>query len=344
MANGSAVSEATFTLAHISDLHLGPLPAFSPRHWNLKRGLGYLNWQRRRRRVHRAEVAALMVDDIGGSGADHIAVTGDLVNIALPSEFRTAARWLEGVGPPERVSVVPGNHDIYSGQARPDGLGLWADYMRGDGVAGRAFGDGPIDDHFPFVRRRGPVALIGVNSAEPTPLFVAGGRVPEAALARLGDALDALGDEGLFRCVLIHHPPLPGQASPRRALSNAREVADTLSRHGADLVLHGHNHRNAIAWGGGEGARFPVVGISSGSAARVLGDEPLARYNLIRISRTGAATATRSGRDGWRIEITARGLAETSGQVVQLDRTVLEAGGVVDRLPATGKVEDEAHA
>lgn len=346
MAQGGNGADS-FALAHISDLHLGPLPFFSPRHWNLKRGLGYLNWHRRRRRVHRAEVASLMVEDIKASGADHVAVTGDLVNIALPSEFQVAARWLAGLGQREFVSVVPGNHDIYSGAPDAQGIGLWADYMRGDGDAlegaAASFDATAIDASFPYVRRRGAIALVGVNSAEPTPPFVAAGRVCERALERLGDVLDALGEEGLFRCVLIHHPPLPGQAPPRRALKNAAAVTRTLERHGAELVLHGHNHRNAVTWGGEGEGRFPVVGISSGSAARVLGEEPLARYNLIRIARRGGGDdADNAARPGWRIEITSRGLADASGQVVPLERKVLETGRPA--RPAARPAHTEEHA
>jgi hypothetical protein len=44
------------TLAHISDLHLSPVEGFGPRHWNMKRGLGFLNWHQRRKTVHLRDV------------------------------------------------------------------------------------------------------------------------------------------------------------------------------------------------------------------------------------------------------------------------------------------------
>src|SRR5687768_14068299 len=71
-----------FVLAHLSAPHLGPLP--DPRVVELigKRATGYVNWQRRRERMHRPEVLAKVVADIKRQGADHIAVTGDLVNLA----------------------------------------------------------------------------------------------------------------------------------------------------------------------------------------------------------------------------------------------------------------------
>ncbi|RVC83466.1 metallophosphoesterase, partial [Mesorhizobium sp. M4A.F.Ca.ET.022.05.2.1] len=39
-----------FRLAHISDVHLGPLPGVTYRELASKRVVGYVNWQRNRRR------------------------------------------------------------------------------------------------------------------------------------------------------------------------------------------------------------------------------------------------------------------------------------------------------
>src|SRR5262245_41022789 len=111
------------TLVHISDLHLGPVTGFAPRHWNLKRGLGYANWRGRRARVHRSEIVARLIEDIEGHKPDHVAVTGDLVNLGLPGEHEAALRWLESIGPPDRVSVVPGNHDVYVRLDHDPGIG-----------------------------------------------------------------------------------------------------------------------------------------------------------------------------------------------------------------------------
>ena len=44
------------TIAHLTDVHLGPIAGFSPRHWNAKRLLGYLNWLRSRRTAYRRDV------------------------------------------------------------------------------------------------------------------------------------------------------------------------------------------------------------------------------------------------------------------------------------------------
>ena len=134
-----------FALAHLSDPHLGPIPTPRLRELINKRGLGIVNWYRRRHRHHSADVLAAVVADMKAQSPDHIAVTGDLVNVSLDSEFARAARWLDTVGKPQDVTLTPGNHDSYIRHAADHAAEHWGDYMRGD--------DGAT---FPFVRRHGP--------------------------------------------------------------------------------------------------------------------------------------------------------------------------------------------
>src|SRR4051794_10389108 len=102
-----------FVLAHLSDPHLPPLPVLSLRELTGKRALGALNWRRNRQAIHRREVLEAVVADMQTQRPDHIAVTGDVVNLALEAEFAPAYAWLMSVGKPDHVSVVPGNHDAY---------------------------------------------------------------------------------------------------------------------------------------------------------------------------------------------------------------------------------------
>src|SRR3974377_1103032 len=98
---------AAFTLAHFSDPHLPPLP--KPRVHELagKRMLGYLNWTRNRQKYYRREVLDALVADMQAQAPDHIAVTGDLVNLALEAEFALALSWLNQVGSADRVTAIP---------------------------------------------------------------------------------------------------------------------------------------------------------------------------------------------------------------------------------------------
>lgn len=302
-----------FTLAHLSDVHLGPLPPFSVRHWNAKRALGYLNWIRVRRRVHLPQTLALIVADLKAQAPDHIAVTGDLVNIGLPDEYELAARWLELLGPPSAVSLVPGNHDIYTRLHTDPGVARWGPYMSGFPAKEQGVWPG-AEGAFPYLRDIGGIALVGLNSAIPTRPFRAVGRIGQAQLSRLALLLSELAQSTDPRVVLVHHPALPRQASPAKALSDAAELEAVLTQHGAELVIHGHNHRPMIAFRTGPTAPIAFVGVPSASHARHHHDEPLARYHLYRLSPRDRTA---------RIEMIARGLTAPEGPVVELERRTL---------------------
>src|SRR5262249_51935652 len=127
-----------FLLAHLSDPHLAPLPRPRLAELASKRGLGFINWLRKRGRVHRPDVLQRIVEDLKAQTPDHIAVTGDLVNLSLSTEFAPARAWLDTLGRPQDVSVVPGNHDNYVRGAAQSHV-HWHDFMRSDGASDAAF-------------------------------------------------------------------------------------------------------------------------------------------------------------------------------------------------------------
>jgi 3',5'-cyclic AMP phosphodiesterase CpdA len=287
-----------FVLAHLSDPHLGPIPTPRLRELINKRGLGFINWRRGRHAVHRPDVLELLARDLAAMPVDHIAVTGDLVNLSLAAEFAAAHQWLARLGPPERVTVVPGNHDAYVRAAAAHPLRYWGDYMRGDATGPIAAPGAPAQ--FPFVRRRGPAALIGLSTALPTGPLMATGRLGADQLMRLADALAALGRENLFRVVLIHHPPVSRLAQHFKRLVDAGPLRRVIAQHGAELVLHGHAHVHSLSWLDGPRGRVPAVGVPSASAAAdPHGDA--AAYNLYRIERAAY---------GWRCEAVTRGMGD----------------------------------
>ena len=276
-----------FTLAHLSDVHLSPLPRPRPAELLNKRGLGFINWLRGRRLAHSAEALDAIAHDIKLCRADHIAVTGDLVNLSLEAEYKRARALLERLGPPRNVTFVPGNHDIYVRGTEQWPAKYWGDYMRGD--------DGL--EHFPFLRRRGDVALIALSTALPTGPFLATGRLGDDQLASLARALDET--SGLFRVVLIHHPPVSPSSRYLRRLTDAAEFRDVLAGHGAELVIHGHDHCRSLVWLDGPTKQIPAVGVPSASAQAPHGHEDTSGYNLFHID--GAAGA-------WRCEMVTRQL------------------------------------
>ncbi len=210
-----------FRLAHLSDVHLGPLPEISYRELASKRITGYINWQRNRRATLHDHVVDLLVTDMKGHRPDHVAVTGDLVNLALKEEIEMSRLWLMEVGAGAEVSVVPGNHDAYVPGALDKACKAWGDWMWGD--------DQKLPAHrgaFPYMRRRGNCALIGVSSARATGPFMASGYFGTSQAKRLGAMLDRARDDGLFRPLAqapVRHRPLPeNHAAPRRGTRPAR--------------------------------------------------------------------------------------------------------------------------
>jgi 3',5'-cyclic AMP phosphodiesterase CpdA len=306
-----------FVLAHLSDPHIGPLPRPRLAELASKRMVGYVNWLRGRSRAHRLETLDALTRDLAAQAHDHTAVTGDLVNIALPAEFATAQAWLDRLGSPADVTFVPGNHDAYVRGALPYWDKHWEAFMQGDAEAARD--PSARVARFPFVRRRGPVALIGLSSAVPTAPLSASGRLGHEQIERAADLLRQLRDEGLFRVVLIHHPLRHRWASPHKRLIDARPFRRALAQAGADLVLHGHDHRNALVWLEGPGHPVPVVGIPSASAVPNGHDEP-AGYNLYRIDGGPGRWTCEAVSRGFRRDGTgaATGVAETRRQTLAL--------------------------
>lgn len=288
-----------FTLAHLSDPHIGPIPTPPLRELINKRGLGLINWYRKRHRHHSVDVLREIVRDMHAQLPGHIAVTGDLVNISLDTEFARAARWLGEVGAPQDVTLTPGNHDAYIRRVAGRAAEHWGDYMRGDDGAG-----------FPFLRRRGPLALVGLTTSLPTGPFMATGRLGDAQLARLAEILRAIAGEPLFRVILIHHPPIPNRGHYMKRLIDAPALRALIAAHGAELLLHGHNHEQQLIWLDGPNGRVPAIGVPSASAIISDHDEPAA-YNLYRIAGTPGA---------WECEMIVRGMREGHTGVTELMR------------------------
>jgi 3',5'-cyclic AMP phosphodiesterase CpdA len=291
-----------FVLAHLSDPHISPLPEPRPAELVGKRITGYLNWKLRRGAHHRRDVLDRLAADLLAQAPDHVAVTGDLVNLSLPAEFDSGREFLARLGDGKRVSVIPGNHDAYVRATNGMYLTAWREYLAGD--------EGQTVP-FPFLRRRGPVALVGLSSAVPTPPFFASGRLGSNQLDRLAILLARLSKEEVFRVILIHHPPA-GARSWMKRLEDADGFRSVVALYGADLVLSGHDHIAAVNEIAGLERPVPVVQVPSASAAP---DDPRgnAAYNLYRI---GGAPGH------WSCEMESRGFSP-DGKIVSLGKKKL---------------------
>ncbi|MFY8142852.1 MAG: metallophosphoesterase family protein [Caulobacter sp.] len=292
-----------YRIAHLSDPHLPPPPgAFGLRDVFTKRLLSRIAW-RKKRKVHRPEVLKALIADMKATSPDHVVISGDLTNFAAPGEIAAARAWLEALGAAADYTISPGNHDALAGPGGHERFAIWSPWL---GDAGEA--------SFPQVRVRGPVAIFNLCSAVPTAPHLATGRLGDDQLQRLDAALSDPAYAGLFRLVVLHHPPHPGAVSKRKRLEDQEALRAVLARRGADLVLHGHAHEALVgSVPGPGGATIPVLGVPSASAKP--SRHAPARWHQIEIEPRPEG--------GHAVRVVARGLSETGAEIAELGRFTL---------------------
>ena len=313
-------------LVHLTDPHLtslseGQLPAIRG-----KRRLGYWSWKRKRQFRHRRELLQRITTAVLEEQASQILISGDLAQIGLPEEIATARQWLESLGPPERVALVPGNHDYYRADSWSALSDQWADYLgldrSGSGTARRARPAGHAADAkpvpgrqpcagpllaFPWQRRLdgpgGGITVIGLCSAYPAPLLLADGRLGAAQLGRLDGLLSCAPG---FRCLILHHPPLPGMAPWRKALRDAKQLRRLIVQHRPELVLHGHLHRNQ------EGPELAPTRIFATASASSAAAKAAASYRVFDIEPVPSGTSGQDTEEAWSVVMRLKGLTAGS--------------------------------
>lgn len=260
-------------IAHLSDLHVLDLTGVRPWRFLNKRLTGLANLLGSRRDAHPIPILEAAVRGLVARPVDHVVITGDLTNLALESELARARELLAPLGGYARVSVIPGNHDVYTrGSAKVRRFETYfGDLMWPD--------DAPRT--WPWFKDLGDVKLVGFNSAFPTGPLLAVGAVDEAQLARL-DVLAAGGElEGGFAFALVHHNMhARGWRKDRmHGMKNRDELIAACASAGVDAILHGHTHkahrfeRDGVA----------IIGCGS-STWRSDDPDHRARYNVYEIA------------------------------------------------------------
>jgi 3',5'-cyclic AMP phosphodiesterase CpdA len=236
------------------------------------------------------------MDDLQHHRPDHVAVTGDLTHLSLPSEFQNVRKWLLSIGSPHQVTVIPGNHDAYVRTEWNQTHAHWTDYMLSDKAPAPPGSSSGVYRIFPSWRIRGSMALIGVCTAHPSAPYLAVGTIGRDQLQKLEKIMDQATRQKLFRVILIHHPPAAGTVSWRKRLTDAAKFRALLRQYGADLILHGHAHvavRNHLPVPGGN---VQVVGAPSASSIG-RNHARRARYYIYRITPVGGS---------WNVSLTVR--------------------------------------
>ena len=268
-------------IAHCSDLHLLSLEGAGVLDFANKRWIGGLNLLTNRAKHYRSEIFEAMVADINALAVDHVICTGDVTNLAFEQEFQFALARFEKLDlTTDHVTVLPGNHDAYVPRGAEHYRDVFADYCAPDTAWERAAGD----ERWPIVRIRGPVAIIGVSTSLATGWFTAYGKVGGPQLERLRAILADKRLRGLMRLVAIHHPPAGLRArSWVRGLRDHLQLADVIRATGAELIIHGHEHRDMTEeLAGPDGTFISVRGIQSGTYDH---DKPerTARYRVYEV-------------------------------------------------------------
>jgi 3',5'-cyclic AMP phosphodiesterase CpdA len=233
-------------VAHFSDLHVLALDGVSRTRFLNKRFTGWVNLRLKREHKHRPGHVRAVAREVARVKVDHVVITGDLTNLALEQEFEAVNQLIEeelGLDA-EHVTIVPGNHDLYtSGAMRARRFTRsFAPYLQSDLpelAADMSLGK------FPIVKLRGSLAIIGMSSAVPRlPLIAAGelGMKQIEALARI-----LAHDEVKKRMPIFafHHPIHNPQSWIKtwvEGLRDASDLEDVLAQVPRGLLVHGHLH------------------------------------------------------------------------------------------------------
>jgi len=268
---------AIFRLGHISDLHL-PERSRYPRSGFTARDCD----------KHSARLARGLLEALQEVGVDHLLCTGDVTFSGEPREFERAAELLRPFAAARKLTVVPGNHDVWTEESVETGRFLRA--LGPDGLGMRRAA--PTYPH--LVPLGDEAALIALDSArygdDP---WTTPGRLGSEQLRAARTLVREQVKAGRAALLAFHHHVV---VPPERVASDAKLTrmpladADQVVRLVAELhvaaVLHGHRHTAFRVDLPGVAGTTPLL--CAGSASRVA-DEPVrrARAYVYEIDRSG---------------------------------------------------------
>ena len=228
-------------LAHFSDIHVTHAPFASGPGLRGKRWAGTANYYVGGRGRHfegaEARIEALLAD-VDAMAPDHALCTGDLTQMAWPSELARAAELFgERLDHPERWTVIPGNHDRYTPEADRD---RWFERYLGAAAP----------KSYPFVKALdgGRVQLVLLDVTRATGMIDSSGLCGEEQLGALEGLLTQPPMRSAFVVLALHYGLRRSDGAPdrpRHGIEDAEALEQLLAREDVpvDLVLHGHMHR-----------------------------------------------------------------------------------------------------
>jgi Icc protein len=255
---------AIVRIGHISDLHIADRGRY-PRN-----GFSAKDCDR-----HSAKLAKGLLDALREVEVDHLVVTGDLTLSSEPREFERAADLLKWWAAAGTLTVVPGNHDVWTAEAVDSGRFLRAVGPDGKGMRRPA-------PTYPHVVPLGDVVLVALDSARygEAPLQTAG-RIGADQLRSARELCRQHQKAGKATVLAFHHhvvlPPERVDSDAhvtRMPLADADQVIRLVAELPVAAVLHGHRHCAFRVDVPGAGHATPIL--CAGSASRVA-EEPVRR-------------------------------------------------------------------
>ncbi len=249
-------------IAHLSDLHLLD-PAVGDRRGKEWLRVNYLSLRRALDHAARRARAVNALEAARAAGFDQLVVTGDLAEDGHPGQYEVLAEVLAESGiPPERITLLPGNHDAYGAA---DG---WERALAGPLAAWAPSSTGPVD--------LDDCVLMPMSTAVHQAVVRSSGRAEERTL----DAVARLASDVGRRTVVLaqHHAPFPIVNNWVHGLLNHAAVIGLLVAHANVSVIHGHIHRRRER------------GLTAGAPARIFSPFAVADNAApLRIYETGDA-------------------------------------------------------
>lgn len=283
----------TIRIGQMTDIHVADFSDLG--FWDFlgKRATGWVNFTRKRAKEYDTDIVRAGVARFVEERPDLVVISGDLTNLALPSEFRASLQLLEPLREAQiPVVVFPGNHDYYVPSAS---RGQFEELCEGWQPA-----DARGQGHYPFVVRAGDVAVVCFNSAIPTPPMLAYGRVDDAQIARGKTLARAEASEGRTVAFALHHHPTRAPHKKRewpRGLRNAAAFRAAAAEVGACLVMHGHNHYEHARRMLGS-PEVCISGLSSSTTGKSAPPERVGQIGLYTFEASGLASIGISDWDG----------------------------------------------
>ena len=222
------------TIAQLSDLHLVE-NHYQERPLSTRARISCLSLGRPLEPEERRQRVARALAEVRASGADHIVITGDLTEDGTTPQFEVLAEVLADAHlPPDRITLVPGNHDAY------DAAENYAAAL-----------EGPLRAYAPTSTIASPLAfrdvtLVPVSTAFHQSLFRSAGAIAPTDL----QALERIVNDPAFRgrplVFVQHHPPGRHFFPPLQWVDGLLEysaLSAMTERAGHLHVVHGHTHR-----------------------------------------------------------------------------------------------------